>query len=179
MEEKAESSDDGRADHSQPRELLTLIISLRLDVGLSFVLIATRFLACSQLFLLSPGQALLALAQSTQGHTHLHTVLVTPWLPMSTLCNNCAKWWLNEGRGRLKSHYIAFFKVTMASTQTHTLTGKHCCLNAIDIYSHKHTRSLRSPSSKTKWYLTGRKAGHKARIPFKPALWTHMGPVPK
>lgn len=38
MGERAKTSDDGRSDHSQPRELLTLITSRRVDVGLSFVL---------------------------------------------------------------------------------------------------------------------------------------------
>lgn len=86
------TSDDGRAHHSQPRELLTLIIGRCVDVGLSLLcralLTTTHFLARSQLFLLSPGQTPPALNDTHKvhtlthilKHTHTRTFLVMPWL---------------------------------------------------------------------------------------------------
>lgn len=82
MGERVKTSDDDRADHSQPRELLTLIISHWVDVGLSFVLCSIN---CPTL----PGQlsTVSSLSRSgatgTQRHTQntqIHTFLVTPWL---------------------------------------------------------------------------------------------------
>lgn len=79
MEESAKTSDDGKADHSQPRELLTLITSRCVDVGLSFVL-------CSINRPTLPGLlstvSTLSRSGTARTHTQIHThvFLVTPWL---------------------------------------------------------------------------------------------------
>lgn len=126
MGERAKTSDDGRADHSQPRELLILIISRCVDVGLSFLL-------CSINRPTLPG--LLSTVSSLQvrrrrhtqagthkvhrqTHTHAHIFLVTPWLLVHSAQWQCQVE-VPPGQKETQSHYTSFFKVTVANTHTH------------------------------------------------------------
>lgn len=77
MGERAQTSDDGRADHSQPRELLTLIISRHVDVSLRFVVCSINRSTLpgllSTVSSLSRSQALLAHTSTHIVHRPTHT----------------------------------------------------------------------------------------------------------
>lgn len=88
MGERVKTCDGSRADHSQRTELLTLIISHSVDVGLSFVLCSINCptlpgmrSTVSSLFRSGATDTLRLHTKYTGNPTHTHTIfLVTLWL---------------------------------------------------------------------------------------------------